>query len=193
MHAVPQLVRHCLDVTTGPGEVEHDPWMCAGDIEGTESSPRLVGQCTAVDPVLVEELLDDVVRSLVELGVCIQDDGPGVVPRVCVRFGANGGVDVGQRQLLAVKKARLEGVVALDDVDVVPGDVGQCVNDLSVQLILQVAHAHRLINVAQFALDLVVLEQSVEDVGDDQAVVSVLAEVLLHGTCAQTRISALPE
>ena len=147
VHAVSQFVRHRLHVAAGPSEVEHDPWMCAGEIEGAESPACLVGQGATVDPVLVKELLDDVVCSLVELGVCIQDDGPGVVPRVFVGLGADGCIDVRQRELLAVQKARFEGVVALDDVSVVSGDVGEGIDDLRVQLVVQVPHAHRFVEV----------------------------------------------
>ena len=117
----------------------------------------------------------------------------GVVPGVRVRLGVDGRVDVRQRQLLAVQQACLEGVVALDDVDVVSGDVGERIDDLGVQLVLKVAHAHRFVDVPQFTLDLVVLEQCVEDIGDDQAVVGVLAKVLFHGPCTQTRVGALPQ
>src|SRR5450756_1744457 len=102
VHAVSQFVRHGLHIAAGPGEVEHDPRMCAGEIEGAEGPTCLVGQGAAVDPVLVEELLDDVVCALIELGVRVQNDGPGVVPRVFVGFGADGRINVRQCELLAL-------------------------------------------------------------------------------------------
>ena len=160
---------------------------------GAEGPAALAVAKFGVYPLLLQELGNDLPGPRRELGVAVGHDLAALVPGAGRRVVAERGVAVVVEKLVVAEQPSLEPVVAMDRGVGGLAGVHQRVDGTLLDFVGQIPRRHRRAVRADFVVDLVVLYQYVEDVGQHVLVVLQRDRQRLGGGPAQAAVRVVEQ